>query len=75
MSRNDFIDNIPNCISGDMEKITALFMLADTVAANCSATNGQIVDAMSVLLGAFVKEGTKNEAIMPKVADRIAQIK
>ena len=64
----------PNCIVGDPEMIECVCKVADRVAANCSATNGQVIDAILVLLKAFVDAFGRNDALLPRVADEITLI-
>lgn len=72
MNRDVFFETLPNCISGDREKMEHLFSVANAVAANCSASNSQVLEAMAVLLRAITEEAVPNEGLMAKVVDRIA---
>lgn len=68
-------EKLPPCVGAREDLIEGLCKVADAVAANCSATNGQVLDAMCVLLGAFSECSKRNDAIMVKVADAIADVR
>ena len=65
-----FSECFPNCMH-DKDVTEALFLIADRVAANCSATNGQVLEIMGVVLSAIVDTSTRRDALVPKIADAI----
>ena len=58
----------------DSDVRECLMRVADKVAANCSATNGQVLDGMVALLSAYLHVCGRNDVVMPQVADAMVSI-